>query len=129
MAKAIPVYRKDREKLLPCNTTIQQFQQDWRHSFVSRWVRRDQACEALDEQPRSGRPPKVEAAAKLPEGRTAGAMAAKLQQDHHPSSMSYEAEWLAAPVPSGKAHADTSLTNSHSPRLMSGGTKPASADG
>lgn len=84
MAKAIPVYRKDREKLLPCNTTIQQFQQDWRHSFVSRWVRRDQACEALDEQPRSGRPPKVEAAAKLPEGRTAGAMAAKLQQDHQP---------------------------------------------
>ena len=90
------------------------------HSFVSRWVRRDQACEALDDQPRSGRPPKADAAAQqhivmaaqLPECRTAGAIAAKVEQspsaeiERPNSKTSSEAEWLAASVTSGKTHAD-----------------------
>lgn len=54
-------------------------------------MRRDQACEPLHDQARSGRPPKADAAAqkhmvmaaKLPECRTAADIAAKLQQDHH----------------------------------------------
>ncbi len=97
MAKGILVYRKLREQA----TTLKQFHPDWSFSqigkkigcspsFVSRWVTRNQAGQALEDQPRSGRPPKADAAAQqhivmaaqLPECRTAGAIAAKVQQDH-----------------------------------------------
>ena len=97
MAKGILAYRKLREEA----TTLQHHHPDWSfskigkkigcsHTFVSRWVRRDLACETLDDQPRSGRPLKADAAAQqhivmaaqLPECRTAGAIAAKVEQGH-----------------------------------------------
>ena len=95
MAKGIVACRKVHEEA----TTLQHHHPDWSfskigkklgcsHSFVSRWVRRDLACEALHDQPRSGRCPKADAAAQqhivmaaqLPECRTAGAIAAKVEQ-------------------------------------------------
>ena len=97
MVQGILAHRKFREEAV----TLHHYHPDWSfskiskkigcsHSFVSRWVRRHQACEALDDQPRSGRPPKADAAAQqhlvmaaqVPECRTAGAIAAKVQQDH-----------------------------------------------
>ena len=97
MVQGILAYRKLREEAV----ILHHYHPDWSfskiskkigcsHSFVSRWVRRHQACEALDDQPRSGRPPKADAAAQqhlvmaaqVPECRTAGAIAAKVQQDH-----------------------------------------------
>ncbi|KAL3147684.1 hypothetical protein ABBQ32_002434 [Trebouxia sp. C0010 RCD-2024] len=98
MAKGIVALQKLREQA----ATLKKYHPDWsfnkirktigcRHSFVSRWVRRDQACEPLHDQSRSGRPPKADAAAQehivmaaqLPECRTAPDVAAKLQQDQH----------------------------------------------
>ncbi|KAL3131043.1 hypothetical protein ABBQ38_008592 [Trebouxia sp. C0009 RCD-2024] len=98
MAKGIVALQKLREQA----ATLKKYHPDWsfnkigkkigcRHSFVSRWVRRDQACEPLHDQSRSGRPPKADAAAQehivmaaqLPECRTAADVAAKLQQDQH----------------------------------------------
>ena len=97
MAKGILAYRKLCEEA----TTLQHHHPDWSfskigkkigcsHAFVSIWVRRDLACEALDDQPRSGRFPKADAAtqqhivmaAQLPECRAAGAIAAKFEQSN-----------------------------------------------
>lgn len=60
------------------------------HTFVSKWVGRDQAFGNVDDKPRSGRPAKADAAAQQqlvmaaqhPECRTAADIAAKSQQDH-----------------------------------------------
>ncbi len=92
MAKDNLVYRELQEQA----TALKHYHPEWSFSqfgrkigcspsFVSRWVTRDQAGLALDDQPRSGRPPKADAAAQqhivmaaqLPECRTAAAIAAK----------------------------------------------------
>jgi len=60
-----------------------------RHAFVSRWVRRYQQLGHVNDQFRSGRPPKADAAAvqhilmvaQLPDCNTADAIAAKTKQD------------------------------------------------
>ena len=98
MTKGIVATHKLREQA----ATLKKYHPDWSfskigkkigcsHSFVSRWVSKDQACEPLHDQSRSGRPPKADAAAQehivmeaqLPECRTAADVAAKLQQDQH----------------------------------------------
>ena len=87
MVQGILAYRKLCEKA----TNLQHYHPDWScskigkkircsHSFVSRWVRRHHAYEALDDLPRSGRLPRADAAAQqhlvmaaqLPQYRTAG---------------------------------------------------------
>ena len=59
------------------------------HTLVSRWVARHAECEQLEDNPRSGRPPKADAAAvqhivktaQLAACRTAAGIASKVQQD------------------------------------------------
>ena len=59
------------------------------HAFVSRWVKRFELDNSVDDQPRSGRPPTADEAtqqhvlkaAQLPECRTAASIAVKTQQN------------------------------------------------
>ena len=88
-----------RQKLRHEAVALKKHHPDWSHSriavrigcspgFVSRWVSRDQLCGNVDDKPRTGRPPKADAAtqelltqaAQHPDCRTAADIASKMQQ-------------------------------------------------
>ena len=97
MPQGILSYHKLRQEAASCK----RWNPDWSyskiakhlgcsHSFVSRWVDRNKAYGHVDDKPRSGRPPKANAAAhkqlvmaaQHPECRTAADIAAKAERDH-----------------------------------------------